>query len=161
MSERWLGWHFLRQDGRTGKRGRRVVPGTVMSCRRPLALCRNGLHASRRALDALQYAPGGMVERVELIGQQLEDVDKACARSRRCLWMADATNVLHEFSCSVAEQLLTRERGGRNPKAAAVGGMEPEMSVRKHLSEKPHARLVVCELPTTTDIEKKEAEVAA
>jgi hypothetical protein len=116
MSERWLGWHFLRQDGRTGKRGRRVVPGAVMSCRGSLALCHNGLHASRRALDALKYAPDVIVERVELIGKRLEHADKACARSRRCLWMADATNVLHEFTCSVAEQLLTREReAGQEP----------------------------------------------
>lgn len=47
----WLGWHFLPGDGKTAHRNRRtVVAGKTYSCRGPLVLCENGMHASKRAL---------------------------------------------------------------------------------------------------------------
>ena len=106
MSERWLGWHFLKANGRTGAKNLVVKPGQIMSCRGPIELCSNGLHASVKALDALQYAPGSIVQRVELIGERLDESDKSCARRRRCLWVADATTVLHEFAIWCAEESL-------------------------------------------------------
>jgi len=71
-----------------------------------LSLCSFGLHASYRATDAIQYAPGPIVCRVKLKGKCLVDNDKICAEKREVLWMADASNVLHEFACVVAEQTL-------------------------------------------------------
>ena len=49
-------------------------------------------------LDALYYAPGPIVRRVELSGKIIEDYDKACASRRRELWRFDATDILHEFA---------------------------------------------------------------
>lgn len=116
MSERWFGWHFLREDGRTGYGDRRPVPGRLMRCRGELVLCGNGLHASKRAIDALRYAPGPIVQRVELIGVRIDDADKSCARSRRCLWIADAARTQHEFALWCAEGALEAERrAGRDP----------------------------------------------
>ena len=102
-----LYWHFLREE-----RHMRyppylpVVAGETYRVTGPLVLCQNGLHASLRALDALEYAPGSIVCRVLLGDEVIHDGDKVCARERTVLWMADAAPVLHEFACLVAEQVL-------------------------------------------------------
>jgi len=121
MTDRWLGWHFLREDGRTAYGWRKPRPGRMMHCKGPLELCANGLHASVRAIDALSYAPGPIIQRVELVGRRLDEQDKSCARSRRCLWLADATRVLHEFANWCAEGALDTERlAGREPDRRSV-----------------------------------------
>lgn len=118
MAEKWLGWHFLNDDGRTNCGNRKPVPGKAMHCRGELVMCENGLHASRRASCALHYAPGSIIQRVELVGKRIDDADKSCARSRRCLWIADATRTLHEFALWCAEGVLQAERkAGREPDA--------------------------------------------
>ena len=102
-----LGWHFLAADRRLqfGER-ESVEAGRTYSAEGPLVLCRNGMHASIRALDALSYAPGPIVCRVRLGGEIIHDTDKSVARSRRVLWLADATTILHEFALSVATDAL-------------------------------------------------------
>ena len=102
-----LGWHFLDADRRLqfGKR-ESVEAGRTYTAEGPLVLCRNGMHASIRVLDALRYAPGPIVCRVRLGGEIIHDTDKSVARSRRVLWLADATTILHEFALSVATDAL-------------------------------------------------------
>src|SRR3972149_3105412 len=54
----WLGWHFLPEDKRLRYGTREVVEvGRPVKVAGKLALCEWGLHASRRAIDALAYAP--------------------------------------------------------------------------------------------------------
>ena len=107
MADRWLGWHFLPADRRLRWGSREVVEaGRTYRAEGPLVMCRNGMHASKRALDALQYAPGPVVSRVELLGERLDASDKSCARERSVLWIADAATVLHEFACAVATDAL-------------------------------------------------------
>jgi uncharacterized protein involved in type VI secretion and phage assembly len=65
------------------------------------------MHGSKRLIDALSYAPGNIVCRVELIPPFIHDIDKTVARGRKVLRMADATNVLHEFACRCAEDALS------------------------------------------------------
>ncbi len=93
-------WHFS-----TGKLGygdnREIIIGethTVDISERPLSLCVWGLHASQRIIDALDYAPGPWVYRVELGGEILLSDDKACAERRTYLDGLDATEILREFS---------------------------------------------------------------
>ncbi len=101
-----LAWHFLKADCRTGEGDILVKPGSVLHVDLPIEPCRRGLHGSRQAIDALTYAPGPVIERVELYGTIVEGDDKLVATNRRCLWLADATNVLHEFACRCAEDAL-------------------------------------------------------
>jgi hypothetical protein len=112
-----LAWHFLRDDRRLSYPPHTLVEvGQKLTVKPPLELCRWGLHASKRVLDALLYAPGPIACRVELSGEILEDDNKACATERTVLSMIDATNILHEFACWCAEQALLREReAGREP----------------------------------------------
>jgi len=107
MTDKMMGWHFLPANGcLTNGDGRQVVVGETYTVDPPLELCVHGLHASERILDALKFAPGPIICRVELSGEILHDDDKACATQRRVLWMADATATLHEFACRVAEDAL-------------------------------------------------------
>lgn len=80
------------------------------------ALCEQGLHASERIIDALKYAPGPILCRVELSDGIIFGDDKAVARERKTLWMFDATNALRDFAVTVAENALLAERAvGREP----------------------------------------------
>ena len=52
------GWHFLAGDKRLRFGTKEVVEvGKTIEVAGPLVLCQWGLHASRRAIDALKYAP--------------------------------------------------------------------------------------------------------
>ena len=115
MADRWLGWHFLPADRRLRGSREVVEAGRTYRAEGPLEICENGMHASARAIDALMYAPGPLVCRVELVGERLDAADKSCARERRVLWIADATTVLHEFACTVATDALhlAEARGAR------------------------------------------------
>ena len=101
-------WHFLPDDGRLyhGKDRRPVLVGQRRMARGPLKLCKNGMHASERALDALHYARGSLVCRVELSGEILTWDDKLCARYRTVTAMANVEEELHLFSCWCAETAL-------------------------------------------------------
>ena len=106
-----LAWHFLRDDQRLSYLPHTLVEvGQKLTVKPPLELCKWGLHASKKAIDALNYAPGSIACRVELSGEILEGDDKVCATERTVLSMIDATNILHEFACWCVEQALLRER---------------------------------------------------
>ena len=91
-----LAWHFLPADGKTRYSQETVTVGCALEAKGKLVLCENGLHASRTVLDALGYAPGLIVCRVEISGDVVEGEDKLCGRHRLCLAMGDARKaVLH------------------------------------------------------------------
>jgi hypothetical protein len=108
-----LAWHFLNDEGTLRKGGLKVTPGLTLRMRGKLVMCERGFHYSLKALDALKYAPGSIVSRVDVTGEIIPDTDKGVASQRTHLWMADATNTLHEFACWCAENALNliRERG--------------------------------------------------
>ena len=107
-------WHFLpavdgfkRGDAaRTQHTAEPVMVGTVLHVAGPITPCEHGLHASRRALDALKYAPGPIACRVRVYGEVIEHDDKLAGSYRECVAMIDATNILHEFACCSAEAAL-------------------------------------------------------
>jgi hypothetical protein len=116
-----LAWHFLKED-RTlqfqhGKRERVLIePDITLRVKPPLVMCEHGLHGSIKPLDALYYAPGPIVCRVEHSGTIIQQDDKLCSTVRKVLWMADATKALHVFACTVAEKaLLAEQKAGREP----------------------------------------------
>ena len=102
-----LAWHFIGEDKRLGNGdGRLVEVGQTLECEGEPALCSNGMHGSARLIDALKYASGPIVCRVEIEGDVIEGDDKLCGRRRTVLWMLDATRLLHEFACQSAEDAL-------------------------------------------------------
>ena len=103
-------WHFLKGNGAMQWKCDRTlkpkVGQTLTVDPDKLALCESGLHASKRAIDALQYAPGAIICRVEVGGRIIHGDDKLVASERTIIAMADATDTLHEFACWSAEQAL-------------------------------------------------------
>ena len=126
MTAKTLAWHWLPDNSCLRYPPHTEVEvGQTLTAEGPLELCENGMHASLRALDALQYAPSAIVCRVELSGEIVEGDDKLCARHRKVLAMADATKTLHEFACWCAEQALLREReAGREPNPRSWAAIE-------------------------------------
>lgn len=105
-------WHFLPRDRRLrwGPDDRQSLEeGEVSVCDKTPVLCECGCHGSERILDALTYAPGPIACRVEIWGEVAQGADKLAGTHRRILRMADATNVLHEFACRCAEDVLSDE----------------------------------------------------
>ena len=86
--------------------GRRVKVGETLSVEGPIIACQSGLHASVRAIDALQYAPGATICRVEVWGDVQQEHDKIAGRYRKVLWMADADKALRLFACDCAERVV-------------------------------------------------------
>jgi hypothetical protein len=90
------GWHFLPADKRLRYGDGRVIQvGKVYRWREGMfGVCGGGMHMSRNILDALRYAPGPILCRVESVGKVIEAGDKLVAECRKVLWMIDATDVL-------------------------------------------------------------------
>ena len=108
----WIGWHFL-SGSRCLRWGTKeeVKVGRKYTVNGDPVLCVHGFHASKKALDALDYAPGPIVCKVRLSGVIVEGPDKASATEREVLAMADATEVLREFACWYTEKALNPVRG--------------------------------------------------
>ncbi len=106
--EKVLAWHFIRDDGRTQYGSILVKAGQTYSTDSKTILCEQGFHASERLLDALGYAPGAMLCRVELWGDLKRGRDKIVAQNRHVQWMLDVTRLLHGFACDVTEETLRK-----------------------------------------------------
>ena len=91
-------WHFINNDFTiltdSMTRPLKVHQGQVLRHRGPLELCKKGLHASIKPIDALKYAPGAVVYRVECSGDVIQGDDKLVCSRRRVLWVADAERTL-------------------------------------------------------------------
>jgi hypothetical protein len=102
-----LAWHFLRDDRKFGYGdGNKAVTGQIFYVDPPIEMCRWGLHGSEKIRDALSYAPGSQIGRVILSGESIKGDSKIVATQREYLWIVDATNLLHEFACDIAEKAL-------------------------------------------------------
>ena len=96
MSKEVLAWHFVGDALRDG----RPVPADNVTLKHTgkLELCASGLHASERLIDALEYAPGPILCRVQMGGTIKKESDKLVARQRTILWRIDSTDVLQKFA---------------------------------------------------------------
>ena len=109
-----LAWHFIGRDLRCRYDRRPVppptlvdgewLPGAWLGVDGKPEMCRHGLHASARLIDALGYAVGPILCRVELAGRVMQDSKKSCAQRRRVIWWADVGPLLREWSADIAEQ---------------------------------------------------------
>jgi hypothetical protein len=111
-----LGWWFAASDVLPNGDGRAVVVGETLTVQGTPVLCDHGLHACRRVIDTLNYAPGEFLYRVRVGGQVVHGDDKMVGTERTALWRIDATRALRLFGCDVAEMALKAERkAGREP----------------------------------------------
>jgi hypothetical protein len=102
-------WHFLPNNKRTRFIGEAVVKNKWLRVDpEKLELCVYGLHASKNIIDALKYAPGMICCRVEISGKMLIDNDKICAEKRRVVGWFDARDVLIQFACMCALDVIDK-----------------------------------------------------
>jgi hypothetical protein len=94
------GWYFsdesrkLRYDA-----GREIAIGVEHTVKGYPEPCKRGLHASERILDALQYAPGPIIWRVELSGRIKRGDDKVAATRRKYIAGGlDISDILRKFA---------------------------------------------------------------
>lgn len=97
MTQTILAWHFV---GNTLRDGRPVPPdGEWLVHDGPIKPFASGLNASERIIDALTYAPGPTICRVELRGNIVRhNNDKIVGRERRILWRLDDERLLRDFA---------------------------------------------------------------
>jgi hypothetical protein len=100
MSNPILAYHFV---GSTLRDGRAVPPdGEWLIHGGPVKMCESGLHASRHPFDALGYAPGETLCRVECADIVQEHSDKLVCRRRRIVARIDATDLCRAFARACA-----------------------------------------------------------
>ena len=101
-----LGWHWT--NGKTLRDGRPLpADGEVLRHDGPVEIRKSGLHFSERCLDALSFAPGSIVHRVECRNVLESQYDKSVCRERVSLWRIDASDILMAFARRCALDALT------------------------------------------------------
>ena len=95
-----LAWHFT--NGMKLRDGQPLVVGKLYKHAGKLVMCESGYHASKDIRDALSYAPGFTVSRVECSGEVIEDTYKLVCTQRKALWSFDAKKVVLAWSMRVA-----------------------------------------------------------
>ncbi len=93
---RKLYYHFTSNKLRDG----RPIPPTNewLVYEGEVIICTSGLHASEQPYDALQYAPGHILHRVELDDVIDTQDDKVVARRRKIVATIDAAELLRAFA---------------------------------------------------------------
>ena len=92
-------YYFSCTDKKLGYDDNRVIKkGRTHKVKGPLKLCLWGLHASKRIIDALEYAPGPYLWVVELSGDIIEGSDKVCASERTYIQGFNAEKLLKVFA---------------------------------------------------------------
>jgi hypothetical protein len=103
-----LAWHFTTDDCRLRYGDGRVARvGETLTTDAEPVLCQCGLHASRRVVDALKYAPGLTLHRVMVGGRVVEGDDKLVGTSRRVEWSLagiEVVTLVVEFARWCAER---------------------------------------------------------
>ncbi len=102
-------WHFMSKDRKLGYGdNRKAVKGRWLEHDGPLELSQSGLHASQNIMDALKYAPGPIICRVQLGGTILPGYDKSVAQKRKIDWWVDGEKLLRifKFSCMCALDVI-------------------------------------------------------
>lgn len=96
MGEAILAWHFTCDKLRDGS----PIPpiGEWLEFTGAVEICKSGLHASRHPFDALEYAPGSILHRVECNKIVTDQWDKFVCRRRRIIASRDAEKMLRRFA---------------------------------------------------------------
>ena len=77
-----------------------ITPGFIYSEDAPdILICNTGLHGSRRVYDALGYASGCWLSRVQMWGDIAEQSDKLASRHREVIACRDVTAELRLWGC--------------------------------------------------------------
>lgn len=93
-----MAWHWLNNEGLLRDGTAPPPDGEWLEHEGEVELCHSGLHASKRLIDALRYAPSGVLCRVECDDIMDAHDDKFVCRRRRILWRMNVESVLADFA---------------------------------------------------------------
>jgi hypothetical protein len=89
-------YHFV---GKTLRYGSPIPPnGEWLTFTGEVKICKSGLHASYNPFDALEYAPGSTLCKVEIEEIVDSHKDKIVCRRRKIIGRVDATEMLYYFA---------------------------------------------------------------
>jgi hypothetical protein len=101
------GWWFSEGYKLPHEDNRIIKIGKTHKIKGKIIPCTNGLHASERIIDALGYAPGPIIWKVELSGTVIKEGDKICASSRKYIaGGVDCSEVLRKFTRLCALEIV-------------------------------------------------------
>jgi hypothetical protein len=114
-------WYFLTAEQTMPYGPKQVTEAgkTYSAAPEAVVIWKNAVHASRRVADALWLAKSSTLARVVLHEDIRDDLGYVTA-ARHCdvQWTFDADQVLNDFACFIAEQMLAAEKAaGREPDA--------------------------------------------
>ena len=95
-----IAWHFTGSTLRDGS----PIPaiGQTLIFPGKIEICKAGYHWSRRPSQALEYAPGPMLHKVNYGGDVAEQDDKGVSSERTILASIDSTQLLRRFAADQA-----------------------------------------------------------
>ena len=99
-----LAYHFT--DGYRLRDGKPLETGREYVFDGEPVMCESGYHASRHVFDALEYAPGATLSRVECREVTEERDDKLVCKRRTVIQTIDATKILQKFACMCALDVI-------------------------------------------------------
>jgi len=98
-----IAWYFSNNERELGNGdGRPIIVGETHKVTGTPVLCQHGLHGSIKPLDALQYAKGHYLYRVEIGGDIVVGNDKIVGTERTYLQEINAEDILRKFARKVA-----------------------------------------------------------
>lgn len=104
-------WWFTNSRKLPNGDGRQIRVGRVHKHKGELLICQSGLHASKRIIDALRYAKGSILCRVECSGDVIEQDDKLVCSERKYLAIVDAEDMLRKFARLCALDVIHLKTG--------------------------------------------------
>jgi hypothetical protein len=99
-----IAYHFTQPNALRDGRPLPAV-GQWLEHEGPIQPCQSGLHASLHPFDAMGYAPGPQLHRVELDGVECRGAVYVVARRRKILATIDATSLLRAFALRCASSV--------------------------------------------------------
>ena len=98
-------WYFAPENNRLRFGDNRLIRvGNTHTIEAKPEMCRHGLHASERIIDALHYSETSILYRVEIGGEMDIGYNKIAAQSRRYLKRYDIESILLEFARKAAKR---------------------------------------------------------
>ena len=97
-----LAWHFVTDNRMLAHQAppMEVAPGYIYGePKGDIIICERGMHASRRVYDALSFAHGSQLCRVQVWGDVAEQPDKIVGRYREVLAIRDVASELRLWGC--------------------------------------------------------------
>ncbi len=99
MSKIIKAWYFEPEDGKLAyDDNRQIRKGRTHKIKGTPEPCSHGLHASKKLIDALDYAQSSKVWRVELSGAIVSGNDKLAATERTYIQKLDIEDILWEYA---------------------------------------------------------------